>query len=118
MAIGVELSCVNSWCFTDENTRCDDIIPHVSSVGLLMADHVFDLAPETYLQQWDEGCEVLIEKNTLPDGFDQIYLVGDTFLAHYYSVYNSDRNSLSLGVNTHSSNVAKITPMGDLMAVE
>ena len=69
-AIGVDLNCDDVYCYTDENVYCDDIAPHLSSVGLLMADHVFDLAPETWLNQWADNCEILIEKNTLPDGWD------------------------------------------------
>ena len=75
-----------------------------------MEDHVFELEPATYLYDIPgmNLCELLIEENTLPDGFDQIYLIGDTFLAHYYSVYDYDANTLALGVNTHSEQLAAI----------
>ena len=70
---------------------------------------MFEMDPSTYLLELEpDWCQIKIEKNTLPDGFDQIYLVGDTLLAHFYSAYNFDKNTVSLGVNTHSSDHARI----------
>lgn len=34
--------------------------------------------------------------------------MGDTFLRHFYSVFNFGANTVGLGVNIHSAKVAKI----------
>jgi len=31
-----------------------------------------------------------------------IYLIGDLFLKHFYSVYDFDKDEMSFGINTHS----------------
>jgi len=52
----------------------------------------------------------------LPANIGGLYLVGDLFLRHFYSVYNFDKDSLSLGVNTHSTKYAKMyAVMGDVI---
>jgi hypothetical protein len=53
-------------------------------------------------------CYFLIHKNTLPSPDENIYLIGDTFLRHFYSVFNFGANTVGLGVNIHSAKVAKI----------
>ena len=51
-------------------------------------------------------CYFLIHKNTLPSPDENIYLIGDTFLRHFYSVFNFGANTVGLGVNIHSAKVA------------
>lgn len=38
-----------------------------------------------------------------------MYLAGDTFLAHFYSSYNFEDNTISIGINTHSEGLAFIS---------
>ena len=35
-------------------------------------------------------------------GSSKMFLLGDVFLRNYYSVFNYDNNSVSLGINLHS----------------
>jgi len=44
----------------------------------------------------------------LPANIKGLYLVGDLFLRHFYSVYNFDKDQLGLGINTHSTKYAKM----------
>ena len=44
---------------------------------------------------------------------DDIYLVGDTFLRHFYSVYNFDDNTIGLGVNKHSEELVSMSLYDD-----
>ena len=36
------------------------------------------------------------------------FLLGDLFLKHFYSIYDYDHELISLGVNTHSKDVASM----------
>lgn len=47
-----------------------------------------------------------------PDGISggyEMFLLGDTFLRNFYSVYDYDGQSVHLGVNVHSQNLVKIS---------
>jgi hypothetical protein len=48
-----------------------------------------------------------------------LFLIGDAFLKHFYSVYDFDRDTVSLGINTHSKGkVAMYKPGERLVEVE
>ena len=38
----------------------------------------------------------------MPGKNKNLFLIGDAFLKHFYSVYDFDRDTVSLGVNMHS----------------
>jgi hypothetical protein len=42
-----------------------------------------------------------------------MYLIGGLFLKHFYSVYDFDSDTLSLGVNTHSEGKVSMYKPGD-----
>jgi hypothetical protein len=42
-----------------------------------------------------------------------LYLVGDVFLRHFYSVYDFDKDQLSLGVNIHSHGLVSMSKPGE-----
>jgi hypothetical protein len=44
----------------------------------------------------------VVHKCRLPGKNKNLFLIGDAFLKHFYSVYDFDRDTLSLGVNMHS----------------
>lgn len=46
----------------------------------------------------------MVHKCRLPGKNKNLFLIGDAFLKHFYSVYDFDRDTLSLGVNMHSKN--------------
>ena len=43
-----------------------------------------------------------IAPNTLKGVIGNIYLMGDTFLRSYYSVYDVENAEIGLGINIHS----------------
>ena len=47
-------------------------------------------------------CYFVIHKCRLPGKNKNLFLIGDAFLKHFYSVYDFDRDTVSLGVNMHS----------------
>ena len=51
-----------------------------------------------------------------------MFLIGDAFLRHFYSVYDFDRDQVSLGINVHSKDkVSMYKPGGrpkDLVKTE
>lgn len=59
---------------------------------------------EEYLQEArHNACFFVIHKTDLNESEESnLYLIGDLFLKHFYSVYDFDRDELSLGINTHS----------------
>ena len=68
-----------------------------------MSDYVFEINPEQYLYKSDEGkCYFVIHKCRLPGKNANLFLIGDAFLRHFYSVYDFDKDQVSLGVNIHS----------------
>lgn len=68
-----------------------------------MSDYVFEITPEQYLYKSDEGkCYFVIHKCRLPGKNKNLFLIGDAFLRHFYSVYDFDKDQISLGINIHS----------------
>lgn len=68
-----------------------------------MSDYVFEMNPEQYLYKSDEGkCYFVIHKCRLPGKNKDLFLIGDAFLRHFYSVYDFDKDQVGLGVNIHS----------------
>ena len=68
-----------------------------------MSDYVFEINPEQYLYKSDEGkCYFVIHKCRLPGKNKNLFLIGDAFLRHFYSVYDFEKDQVGLGVNLHS----------------
>lgn len=68
-----------------------------------MSDYVFEISPEQYLYKSShKKCYFVVHKCRLPGKNKNLFLIGDAFLKHFYSVYDFDRDTLSLGVNSHS----------------
>jgi hypothetical protein len=61
------------------------------------------MTPETYLYGDSSGrCYMLIHKCILPGKNANLYLIGDVFLRHFYSVYDFEKDQVALGVDIHS----------------
>jgi len=64
----------------------------------------------------------VIHKCRLPGKNKNLFLIGDAFLRHFYSVYDFDRDQVSLGINVHSKDkVSMYKPGGrplDLVKAE
>ena len=43
-----------------------------------------------------------MHKCRLPGKNKNLFLIGDAFLKHFYSVYDFDKDTVSLGINLHS----------------
>lgn len=79
-----------------------------------MSDYVFEINPEQYLYKSDEGkCYFVIHKCRLPGKNKNLFLIGDAFLRHFYSVYDFDRDQVSLGINIHSKDKVSMYKPGD-----
>ena len=68
-------------------------------------DTVFDILPQGYLHQGDGICQFAIAQNPLDRHNNGNFLFGGLFLKHFYSVYDFDRELISLGVNRHSKDL-------------
>jgi len=74
-----------------------------------MSDFVFELSPETYLYSASPyKCFIVLHKCKLPGKNANLFLIGDAFLRHFYSVYDFDSDQISLGVNIHSDGKVKM----------
>lgn len=79
-----------------------------------MSDYVFEITPEQYLYKSDEGkCYFVIHKCRLPGKNKNLYLIGDAFLRHFYSVYDFDKDQISLGINIHSKGKVSMYKPGE-----
>jgi hypothetical protein len=78
-----------------------------------MSDMVFELNPMEYLYEGNPlKCYFVIHKCQLPGDNSNMFLVGDAFLRHFYSVYDFDKDQISLGVNIHSKDKVNIYKPG------
>ena len=76
---------------------------------------MFELNPEEYLFKARKNtCFFVIHKTGNTPGPDtNMYMIGDLFLQHFYSVYDFDRDEISLGVNSHSNGKVHMYPPGN-----
>jgi hypothetical protein len=79
-----------------------------------MSDYVFEINPDQYLYRANENkCFFVIHKCRLPGKNKDLFLVGDAFLRHFYSVYDFDQDQISLGINTHSQGKVSMYKPGE-----
>ena len=79
-----------------------------------MSDYVFEINPDQYLYKASEGkCYFVIHKCRLPGKNKDLFLIGDAFLRHFYSVYDFDKDQVSLGVNVHSKGKVSMYKPGE-----
>lgn len=75
---------------------------------------MFELNPEQYLYTGSQTiCFFVVHKCKLPGDNANLFLVGDVFLRHFYSVYDFDKNQLSLGINMHSKGRVSLHKPGE-----
>jgi hypothetical protein len=79
-----------------------------------MSDYVFEITPQQYLYKSNHNkCYFVIHKCRLPGKNKNLFLIGDAFLKHFYSVYDFDRDTMSLGINKHSEGKVTMYKPGD-----
>jgi len=93
----------------------------LGNITLVMGGKLFDLMPEAYLMngvdlnpQYMDTC--IFGVMPLPkvvNGID-MFLLGDVFLRNFFSVYDFDKQELSLAINKHSAKYAGIRDTTDL----
>ena len=109
-----ELDCKSDKTFCHIQSPCEDVAKKVKPVGFQMSDYVFEITPEQYLYKSDEGkCYFVIHKCRLPGKNKNLYLIGDAFLRHFYSVYDFDKDQISLGINVHSKGKVEMYKPGE-----
>jgi len=100
------------------NTRCDKIYPKIEPIKFVFDQTVFELKSEGFLKDdinhVEEtnadipACVVDIRSGKDKDHpDDRRFLMGNTFLKNFYSVYDYDWQNIKLGVNIHSKKIAK-----------
>jgi len=97
------LDCSTDKTFCHVKDSCENIAPKLKPVGFQMSDYVFEINPEQYLYKSShKKCYFVVHKCRLPGKNKNLFLIGDAFLKHFYSVYDFDRDTVSLGINKHS----------------
>lgn len=61
------------------------------------------LRPSDYLERSDEGCAPSLQPIQLPPNLGRMWVLGQSFLRKYYSVYDAKRWRVGLGVAAHTS---------------
>lgn len=79
-----------------------------------MSDYVFEINPMQYLYSANENkCYFVLHKCKLPGKNANLFLIGDAFLRHFYSVYDFDEDQIALGVNIHSEGKVSMYKPGE-----
>ena len=92
---------------------CDKVMEKLQPVGFQMSGTVFELPASEYVFVSNPNkCFLKIHKNNLPGKEAQIFLMGDLFLKHFYSVYDFDNDKIGLGINSHSKDLVQIYEPG------
>jgi saccharopepsin len=97
------LDCTSDKTFCHVKDSCENIAQKLKPVGFQMSDYVFEINPEQYLYKSShKKCYFVVHKCRLPGKNKNLFLIGDAFLKHFYSVYDFDQDTVSLGINMHS----------------
>ena len=86
----------------NSETSCAELEKRFSPVAFQFSGYIFEMNPSQYLQQYDDACVILLHRNLLPPDIRAMYLAGSVFLKNFYSVYDFEQDTLSLGVNKHA----------------
>ena len=92
--------------------KCDKWINKLKPIAIQMNGMVYEIPASAYLWESQTKCYTIVHKCNLPPRLQNLFLVGDTFLNHFYSVYNFDKDTVGLGVNIHSKGKAFIWKKG------
>lgn len=89
------------FCYVD--TSCAELNGKLKPVAFRLENTMFEIPPEEYLfVSSPEKCFIKLHKCNLPPEQQNIFLMGDLLLKHFYSSYDFDKDQIGLGLNTHS----------------
>lgn len=109
-----KLDCTSDKTFCHIAESCDTVATKIKPVGFQMSDYVFEINPAQYLYKANENkCYFVIHKCRLPGKNKDLFLIGDAFLRHFYSVYDFDTDQISLGINVHSKGQVSMYKPGE-----
>jgi len=103
-----DLDCKSDPTFCSSRLSCESVAKKVKSVTFRIEDTMFELKPMGFLHQGDGICQFAIAQNPLDRHNNGNFLFGGLFLKHFYSVYDFDKELISLGVNTHSKEMVSM----------
>ena len=100
------------------NTRCSAVQTKLEPIKFLFDNSVFELKSQAYLKDdfnrvEETGKDVAACVIDIRPGKDidhpdeRRFLMGNTFLKNFYSVYDYDWEQIKLGVNIHSKDLAR-----------
>lgn len=98
------ITCAEGEAFCTSDLSCNEIAKKVQPVGLVLSGTTFVIPPKEYLYQVDGGkCYFILSECKLGGKNREIYILGAAFLKHFYAAFDFDKNTVSIGLNTHSS---------------
>lgn len=95
---------------------CTNVVQKLKPIAFQLSDYIFQINAEEYLQEArKDACFFVIHKTDVDESdAANIYLIGDLFLKHFYSVYDFDKDEVSLGIDTHSKGKVQMFSPGEL----
>ena len=108
MEVAPDMDCSGIYCKSSKHT-CDFYTPVLKPLTIQLDDNHYTISPEGYTFSGDNIkkylCTVAISYNDDKQG---IFILGDTFLRSFVSVFDYNDNSIHLGVNSNAPEGTKI----------
>ena len=103
----IPLDCSMGVCIT--STHCDKVMNMVKSITFQIGDTMLEMKPQSYLmdaadldERFSGSCIFGVIQTPDIVGDTQLFILGDVFLRHFYSVYDYENSQVLLAVNKHS----------------
>jgi len=82
---------------------CSQAAPHFKNFDIIVnSDKQITMTPYAYLQELGGAGTCFVAISGIPSSVSgmNMYLLGDTFLRHFYTVFNYDTNEIGLALNS------------------
>ena len=86
--------------FNGQYTIDCEAVSKLPNVTFTFSGHKFELEAKDYILNVQGSCISSFTGLDIPAPLGPIWIIGDTFLRRYYSVYDLDRNAVGLAVST------------------
>jgi len=103
-----DINCDVDPTFCQSRLTCKQLSKKLDPVSFRIENTVFELKPMAYLHQGSGICQFAIAKNPLDNFNNGNFLFGSLFLKHFYTIFDFDKELISLGVNTHSQDLVSM----------